>query len=64
MPEGIGTCAIVASTGTVVAQCWMKLQHVHLLQALDANAFQNCNIQWGFHQRHQGSSISPPIVTF
>jgi hypothetical protein len=42
----------------------MELEHVQLLQAQDANAFQNCNIQWGFHQRPQGGSISPPNVTF
>ncbi len=52
------------STGTVLAPCWKELEHVQLLQAQAANAFQNCNIQWGFHQRHQGSSISPPNVTF
>jgi hypothetical protein len=34
------------------------------LQAQAANAFQNCYIQWGFHLRHQGGSISPPNVTF
>ena len=52
------------STGTVLAPCWKELEHVQLLQAQAANAFQNCNIQWGFHQRHQVSSISPPNVTF
>ncbi len=33
------------STGTVLAQCCMELEHVQLLQAQDANAIQNCNIQ-------------------
>jgi hypothetical protein len=32
-----GYCDI---TGTVVAQCPMELQHMYLLQAQDANAFQ------------------------
>ncbi len=32
-----GYCDI---TGTVVAQCRMELQHMHLLQAQDANALQ------------------------
>jgi hypothetical protein len=34
------------------------------LQAQDANAFQKWNIQYGYFQWHQGSSISPPNVTF
>ena len=51
-------------TGTVLAQCWMELEHVQMLQAQAANAFQKCNNQWGFHQRHQGGSISPSNVTF
>ena len=52
------------STGTVLAQCRKELQHVPLLQAQDANAFQNCNIQYGYIGWHQGGSISPPNVTF
>jgi hypothetical protein len=56
-----GYCDI---TGTVVAQCRMELLHVHLLQAQDANAFQKCNIQYGYIGWHQGGSISPPNVTF
>ncbi len=39
-----GYCDI---TGTVVAQCQMELQHVHLLQAQNANAFQKYIIQYG-----------------
>jgi hypothetical protein len=54
-----GYCDI---TGTVVAQCWMELQHVHLLQALDANPFQKCNIQYGYIEWHQGRFKSPPNV--
>ena len=51
-------------TGTVLAQWGKELEHVHLLQAQAANAFQKCNIQYGYFQWHQGSSISPPNVTF
>ena len=54
-----GYCDI---TGTVVAQCQMELQHVHLLQAQDANAFQKCNIHFGYFQWHQGGFKSPPNV--
>ena len=32
-------------TGTVLAQCWMELEHVQMLQAQAANAFQKCNNQ-------------------
>ena len=39
-----GYCDI---TGTVVAQCWVEFEHVHLLQAQAANALQKCNIQYG-----------------
>jgi hypothetical protein len=52
------------STGTVLAQWGKELEHVHLLQAPAANAFQKCNIQYGYFQWHQGRSISPPNVTF
>jgi hypothetical protein len=51
-------------TGTVIAHCRKELEHVHLLQAQDANAFQKCNIQYGYFQWHQGGSILPPNVTF
>jgi hypothetical protein len=40
----------------------MELQHVHLLQAQDANAFQECNIHFGYFQWHQGCFKSPPNV--
>ena len=49
-------------TGTVVAQCRKELQHVPLLQAQDANAFQKSNIQYGYIQWHQGGFKSPPNV--
>ncbi len=49
-------------TGTVVAQCLMELLHVHLLQAQDANAFQKCNIQYGYIKWHQGGFKSPQNV--
>jgi hypothetical protein len=40
----------------------MELLHVHLLQAQDANAFQKCNIQYGYIEWHQGGFKSPPNV--
>ncbi len=49
-------------SGTVVAQCRMELQHVHLLQVHDANAFQKWNIQYGYFQWHQSGFKSPPNV--
>ena len=54
-----GYCDI---TGTVVAQCRIELQHVPLLQAQDANAFQKCNIQYRYIRWHQGGFKSPPNV--
>jgi hypothetical protein len=60
----ISTIGYSHITGTVIAQCRKELEHVQLLQAEDANAFQKCNIQYGYFQWHQGGSISPPNVTF